>query len=116
MQTHYTQATAAHHGCLLAHVRRSGSPRGAHDLIIAAHAAETGRTPLPVPSRSVGNLLQERCNGLEWLYDKAFYQVRTVSAPGRIRTRDPLLRRYVLRVAGCRPVSLHKLSIRDYDG
>jgi predicted nucleic acid-binding protein len=39
----YTQATAAHHGRLLAHVRRSGSPRGAHDLIIAAHAAETGR-------------------------------------------------------------------------
>ncbi len=39
----YTQATAAHHGRLLAHVRRSGSPRRAHDLIIAAHAAETGR-------------------------------------------------------------------------
>jgi hypothetical protein len=39
----YTQATAAHHGRLLAHVRRSGSPRAAHDLIIAAHAAETGR-------------------------------------------------------------------------
>ncbi|HEY1916430.1 MAG TPA: PIN domain-containing protein [Streptosporangiaceae bacterium] len=39
----YTQATAAHHGRLLAHVRRSGTPRGAHDLIIAAHAAETGR-------------------------------------------------------------------------
>jgi tRNA(fMet)-specific endonuclease VapC len=31
---------------VLAHVRRSGSPRGAHDLIIAAHAAETGRTIL----------------------------------------------------------------------
>jgi tRNA(fMet)-specific endonuclease VapC len=41
----YTQATAAHHGRLLAHVRRSGSPRGAHDLI-AAHAAETGRMVL----------------------------------------------------------------------
>jgi tRNA(fMet)-specific endonuclease VapC len=40
----YTQATAAHHGRLVAHVRRSGTPRGAHDLIIAAHAAETGRT------------------------------------------------------------------------
>jgi predicted nucleic acid-binding protein len=39
----YTQATAAHHGRLLAQVRRSGTPRGAHDLIIAAHAAETGR-------------------------------------------------------------------------
>lgn len=40
----YTQATAAHHTRLLAHVRRTGTPRGAHDLIIAAHAAETGRT------------------------------------------------------------------------
>lgn len=40
----YTPATAAHHGRLLAHVRRSGTPRGAHDLIIAAHAAETERT------------------------------------------------------------------------
>jgi tRNA(fMet)-specific endonuclease VapC len=39
----YRQATAAHHGRLLACVRRSGSPCGAHDLIIAAHAAETGR-------------------------------------------------------------------------
>jgi len=42
----YTATTAAHHGRLLAHVRRSGTPRGAHDLIIAAHAAETGRTVL----------------------------------------------------------------------
>ena len=40
----YTPATAAHHGRLLACVRKSGTPRGAHDLIIAAHAAETGRT------------------------------------------------------------------------
>jgi predicted nucleic acid-binding protein len=40
----YTAATAAHHGRLLAHIRRAGTPRGAHDLIIAAHAAETGRT------------------------------------------------------------------------
>jgi len=41
---HYTDATAAHHARLLAHTRRSGRPRGAHDLILAAHAAETGRT------------------------------------------------------------------------
>jgi tRNA(fMet)-specific endonuclease VapC len=40
----YTATTAAHHGRLLAHVRRSGTPCGAHNLIIAAHAAETGRT------------------------------------------------------------------------
>jgi predicted nucleic acid-binding protein len=39
----YTSATAAHHGRLLAHVRKAGAARGAHDLIIAAHAAETGR-------------------------------------------------------------------------
>lgn len=40
----YTETTAAHHARLLADVRRRGTPRGAHDLIIAAHAAETGRT------------------------------------------------------------------------
>lgn len=39
----YTDATAAHHARLLAHTRRAGSRRGAHDLIIAAHAAESGR-------------------------------------------------------------------------
>jgi tRNA(fMet)-specific endonuclease VapC len=44
----YTQATAAYQGRLLAHVRRSGTPRGAHDLIIAAHAVQTGGT---IPSR-----------------------------------------------------------------
>jgi tRNA(fMet)-specific endonuclease VapC len=42
----YTAVTAAQHARLLAHVRRSGSPRSAHDLIIAAHAAETGRLVL----------------------------------------------------------------------
>ena len=42
----YTEVTAAHHGRLLAHARRSGTPRGAHDLIIAAHAAETSRVIL----------------------------------------------------------------------
>jgi tRNA(fMet)-specific endonuclease VapC len=40
----YTERTAAQHARLLAHVRRSGAPRSAHDLIIAAHAAEHGRT------------------------------------------------------------------------
>lgn len=40
----YTAHTAAAHAQLLAHTRRLGRPRGAHDLIIAAHAAETGRT------------------------------------------------------------------------
>lgn len=40
----YTEHTAVHHAHLLAHVRRAGVPRGAHDLVVAAHAAETGRT------------------------------------------------------------------------
>ncbi|MFC9967986.1 PIN domain-containing protein [Nocardia ignorata] len=40
----YTEQTATRHAQLLAHVRRTGRPRGAHDLIIAAHAAESGRT------------------------------------------------------------------------
>ena len=48
----YTPATAAQHGRLLTHVRRSGSPRGAHDLIIAAHAAETGRLILSRDARA----------------------------------------------------------------
>lgn len=39
----YTRSTAAEHAALLDHVRRAGRPRGAHDLIIAAHARQTGR-------------------------------------------------------------------------
>ena len=34
---------ARHHAALLAHARRSGRPRGAHDLQIAATARATGR-------------------------------------------------------------------------
>jgi tRNA(fMet)-specific endonuclease VapC len=37
----YTEATAAHHARLIAHARRAGTPRRAHDLIIAAHAERT---------------------------------------------------------------------------
>lgn len=40
----YDLAVATEHARLLAHVRRSGRPRGAHDLIIAATAAAAGRT------------------------------------------------------------------------
>jgi len=40
----YTEVTAVHHARLIAHVRKTGMPRSAHDLIIAAHAAESGRT------------------------------------------------------------------------
>lgn len=61
----YTDRVADRHAQLLAHVRREGTTRGAHDLIIAATALSTGRTvltadgnaefdPLPgVPSRLV---------------------------------------------------------------
>lgn len=42
----YDLATAEAHGRLLAHVHRAGSPRGAHDLIIAATAAASRRTIL----------------------------------------------------------------------
>lgn len=40
----YTERTAAEHARLIAHIRRTGTPRGAHDVIVAAHAAEHGRT------------------------------------------------------------------------
>lgn len=42
----YTEATAVQHARLIAHTRRSGRARGAHDLIIAAHAAQTERVLL----------------------------------------------------------------------
>lgn len=40
----YDVDVAAAHAELLAHVRRTGTPRGAHDLIIAATGLATGRT------------------------------------------------------------------------
>lgn len=39
----YDSAVAREHAVLLAWMRRSGRPRGAHDLIIAATARATGR-------------------------------------------------------------------------
>jgi tRNA(fMet)-specific endonuclease VapC len=48
----YTEVTAAHHARLLAHVRNAGQPRGAHDLIIAAHAVESARTVLSLDTRA----------------------------------------------------------------
>jgi tRNA(fMet)-specific endonuclease VapC len=39
----YTPEVAVQHAALLAHVRRAGRPRGAHDLIIAATARATDR-------------------------------------------------------------------------
>jgi tRNA(fMet)-specific endonuclease VapC len=42
----YVHSTARAHARLLAHVKRVGRPRGAHDLIIAATAVATGRSVL----------------------------------------------------------------------
>lgn len=39
----YDERTAEHHAALLAHARRTGSPRGGHAAIIAATARATGR-------------------------------------------------------------------------
>ncbi|PFG42616.1 tRNA(fMet)-specific endonuclease VapC [Isoptericola jiangsuensis] len=48
----YTYPTAVQHGRLLAHTRSSGEPRGAHDLIVAAHAAQTGLTLYTTDARA----------------------------------------------------------------
>lgn len=48
----YTPSVAEHHAALLAHVKRSGSPRGAHDVIIAATARATNRTLVTTDERA----------------------------------------------------------------
>jgi tRNA(fMet)-specific endonuclease VapC len=48
----YTEATAACHARLIAHTRRAGTPRGAHDLIIAAHAVQTDRIVLTFDAKA----------------------------------------------------------------
>jgi tRNA(fMet)-specific endonuclease VapC len=48
----YTEATAAHHARLIAHVRRAGTPRSAHDLIIAAHALQSDRIVLTFDAKA----------------------------------------------------------------
>ena len=48
----YTEQTAACHARLIAHARRVGKPRGAHDLIIAAHAAQTERAILTFDAKA----------------------------------------------------------------
>lgn len=48
----YTDATAAFHAKLIAHTWRTGTPRGAHDLIIAAHALQTDRTVLTFDAKA----------------------------------------------------------------
>ena len=48
----YTETTAAYHAKLIAHARRAGTPRGAHDLIIAAHAVQTDRIVLTFDAKA----------------------------------------------------------------
>ncbi|HEY2638364.1 MAG TPA: PIN domain-containing protein [Streptosporangiaceae bacterium] len=48
----YTEITAACHARLIAEARRSGSPRGVHDLIIAAQAVQTARTILTFDAKA----------------------------------------------------------------
>ncbi len=48
----YTEATAAYHAKLIAHARRTGTPRRAHDLIIAAHAMQTDRIVLTFDAKA----------------------------------------------------------------
>lgn len=52
----YDVGVAAAHAELLAHVRRTGTPRGAHDLIIAATGSATRRT-IVTADRSAFNAL-----------------------------------------------------------
>jgi tRNA(fMet)-specific endonuclease VapC len=48
----YTVDIARHHAVLLAHTRRTGRPRGAHDLVIAASARATGRILLTTDAKA----------------------------------------------------------------
>lgn len=52
----YDTRVARTHATLLVAVRRSGRPRGAHDLIIAATAASSGRTVLTEDSTAFDDL------------------------------------------------------------
>ncbi len=52
----YDLDVARAHGALLAHVRRSGRPRGAHDLVIAATAVSSRRIVVTDDSRGFVDL------------------------------------------------------------
>lgn len=52
----YDESVAVHHANLLVSVRRTGQPRGAHDLIIAATAAAAGRTVVSADRRAFDGL------------------------------------------------------------
>lgn len=52
----YDIGVARAHARLLAHARRAGGPRGAHDLQVAATAAATSRTILTTDARAFDDL------------------------------------------------------------
>jgi tRNA(fMet)-specific endonuclease VapC len=52
----YDMEVAEAHAGLMAETRRSGRPRGAHDLIIAATALARGRTVVTTDDRAFGDL------------------------------------------------------------
>jgi tRNA(fMet)-specific endonuclease VapC len=52
----YDESVALHHASLLVAVRRTGRPRGAHDLIIAATAVAAGRTVVSADRRAFEGL------------------------------------------------------------
>jgi tRNA(fMet)-specific endonuclease VapC len=52
----YDTATARIHARLLATTRKTGTPRGAHDLMIAATAVETGRRVVTADVRGFADL------------------------------------------------------------
>lgn len=52
----YDLDVARAHAKLLAHVRRTGRPRGAHDLLIAATAAATHRTLVSADAQAFADL------------------------------------------------------------
>ncbi|MAG03738.1 MAG: VapC toxin family PIN domain ribonuclease [Acidimicrobiaceae bacterium] len=52
----YDVETAHGHAVLLAHARRTGRPRGRHDLIVAATALASGRTILSADTTAFSDL------------------------------------------------------------
>jgi tRNA(fMet)-specific endonuclease VapC len=52
----YNLDVARAHAQLLAHIRRSGRPRGAHDMLIAATAAATHRTVVSADEEAFSDL------------------------------------------------------------
>jgi len=61
----YDVAVADVHGALLAHARRSGRPRGAHDLIIAATARARRREVVSADAEGFADLPEVVVRGAE---------------------------------------------------